>query len=45
MTYRRKLSDRWQMELRGQAFAGNARLFLGQFRDNGHLETIFTYRW
>jgi hypothetical protein len=45
MTYRGKLSDRWQMELRGQAFAGNSRLFLGQFRDSSHLVTIFTYRW
>jgi hypothetical protein len=45
LTYSRKLSHRWQWEMRGGIFTGDRHAFLGQFRDSGNLAMKFTYRW
>jgi hypothetical protein len=37
LTYSRKLSHHWQMEVRGGIFAGDRHEFLGQFRDSGNM--------
>lgn len=45
LTYSRKLSDRWQLQLRGLVFAGTQAGFLGQYRDSSHMDTRLIYRW